>query len=47
MIAMLIILGIFLVIISFVIGTYNKLIRLKNTVKSSWSDVDVQLKKKI
>lgn len=46
MIAMLIILGIFLVIISFVIGTYNKLIRLKNTVKSSWSDVDVQLKKR-
>ncbi len=46
MVAMLIIVGIFLVIISFVIVTYNKLIRLKNTVRSSWSDVDVQLKKR-
>lgn len=25
---------------------YNKLIRLRNTVKSSWSDIDVQLKKR-
>lgn len=25
---------------------YNKLVRLKNTVKSSWSDIDVQLKKR-
>ncbi|MFA5383464.1 MAG: LemA family protein [Eubacteriales bacterium] len=27
-------------------GIYNKLVRLKNTVKSSWSDIDVQLKKR-
>ena len=46
MIAMLIILGIFLAVISFAIVIYNKLIRLKNTVKSSWSDIDVQLKKR-
>lgn len=25
---------------------YNKLVSLKNTVKSSWSDIDVQLKKR-
>jgi len=25
---------------------YNKLVRLKNTVKSSWSDIDVQCKKR-
>jgi len=29
-----------------VISLYNKLVRLRNTVKSSWSDVDVQLKKR-
>ena len=25
---------------------YNKLVRLRNTVRSSWSDIDVQLKKR-
>ena len=29
-----------------VISIYNKLVRLRNTVKSSWSDIDVQLKKR-
>jgi len=46
MIAILVILGIFLAIIFFGIAIYNKLIRLRNTVKSSWSDIDVQLKKR-
>jgi len=46
MIALLVILGIFGVIVFFGIVIYNKLIRLKNTVKSSWSDIDVQLKKR-
>jgi LemA protein len=46
MIAILVILGIFIAIISFGIAIYNKLIRLRNTVKSSWSDIDVQLKKR-
>ena len=45
-ITVLVILGIFLLIIIFGIGIYNKLIRLRNTVKSSWSDIDVQLKKR-
>jgi LemA protein len=35
-----------LAVIIFGIAIYNKLIRLKNTVKSSWSDIDVQLKKR-
>jgi LemA protein len=29
-----------------VIASYNRLVRLKNTVKSSWSDIDVQCKKR-
>lgn len=29
-----------------VISLYNKLVRLRNTVRSSWSDIDVQLKKR-
>lgn len=42
----LIILVIFLVVVIFVIAVYNKLVRLRNTVKSSWSDIDVHLKKR-
>jgi LemA protein len=42
----LVILGIFLAVIVFAIAIYNKLIRLRNTVKSSWSDIDVHLKKR-
>lgn len=29
-----------------VVSLYNKLVRLRNTVRSSWSDIDVQLKKR-
>lgn len=29
-----------------VIAIYNRLVRLKNTIESSWSDIDVQLKKR-
>jgi LemA protein len=46
MIAILIILGILVVFISYGIILYNKLIRLRNTVQSSWSDIDVHLKKR-
>jgi LemA protein len=28
------------------ISLYNKLVRLRNTVRSAWSDIDVQLKKR-
>lgn len=46
MIGILIVIGFFVAGASFFIAIYNKLIRLKNTVKSSWSDIDVQLKKR-
>jgi LemA protein len=42
----LILLAIFLAFVFGGIAVYNKLIRLKNSVKSSWSDIDVQLKKR-
>ena len=46
MMLLLIILGLIIVLIAVFIGIYNKLIRFRNTVKSSWSDIDVQLKKR-
>lgn len=39
-------LGIAVIIIVAVIVIYNKLVRLRTTVKSSWSDIDVNLKKR-
>ncbi len=41
-----ILLGFIVLMILFVVIIYNKLIRLRNTVQSSWSDIDVQLKKR-
>jgi len=41
-----IILIVIVVLIIGVVSIYNKLIRLRNTVKSSWSDIDVQCKKR-
>jgi LemA protein len=41
-----IMLGLIVLMILFVIVIYNKLIKLRNTVRSSWSDIDVQLKKR-
>lgn len=35
-----------LIVASVAIVIYNKLVRLRNTVRSSWSDIDVQLKKR-
>jgi len=46
MISLLIIAGILSAVVFFVVAIYNRLIRLRNTVKSSWSDIDVQLKKR-
>ena len=43
---LLIVLIIIVVVVLSVIGIYNKLVRLRNTVKSSWSDIDVQCKKR-
>ena len=50
MIALVSLLGLFLLaalaVIFLVIFIYNKLVRLRTTVKSSWADIDVQLKKR-
>jgi len=43
---LLLILIILAVLIIAAIAIYNKLVRLRNTVKSSWSDIDVQCKKR-
>ncbi len=42
----LIILLIIAVVVIAVVTIYNKLVRLRNTVKSAWSDIDVQCKKR-
>jgi LemA protein len=46
MIAIYILVGIVVVALVAGIAIYNKLVRLRNTVKSSWSDIDVQCKKR-
>ena len=44
--ALLLIIALAVLIIVAGIVIYNKLVRLRTTVKSSWSDIDVQLKKR-
>ncbi|MBD3257169.1 LemA family protein [candidate division GN15 bacterium] len=39
-------LGVIVLLAFTLIGIYNRLVRLRNTVRSSWSDIDVQLKKR-
>jgi len=46
MIPVLIVLGIIVLLILFIIGIYNALIRLRNQVDNSWSQIDVQLKRR-
>jgi LemA protein len=46
MIALIIILAIILIIIFWIIGMYNALIRLRNQVRNAWSQIDVQLKRR-
>ena len=41
-----IILGVIVIVVLAAIAIYNKLVRLRNTVKTSWSDIDVQCKKR-
>lgn len=43
---LIIILIIIAILVIAVVSIYNRLIRLRNTVKSSWSDIDVQCKKR-
>lgn len=46
MIALYIAIGLAVLIISFVWGTYNSLITLVNRTKEAWADIDVQLKRR-
>jgi len=41
-----IVLGIVAVIILYVVGAYNRLIRLRNRIENAWSQIDVQLKRR-
>jgi len=43
---LIILLIILAILVIAVVSIYNKLVRLRNTVKSSWSDIDVQCKKR-
>lgn len=45
-IALLIVLAIIVVLVLFIIGIYNSLVRLCNQVDNSWSQIDVQLKRR-
>jgi len=46
MIPMLVILAILVVVLLWIIGMYNSLVRLRNAVKNAWSQIDVQLKRR-
>ena len=46
LIALLIFLGLIVVVVMWVVGVYNGLIRLRNQVKEAWAQVDVQLKRR-
>jgi LemA protein len=46
MIALLVFLAIVAVLVLWVVGMYNGLIRLRNEVKNAWSQIDVQLKRR-
>ncbi len=46
MIALMIIGGIFFLIVISVVVIYNQLVKLRQTVRAAWSDIDVQLKKR-
>lgn len=46
MLGLLILIAIVVVVVLFVIGIYNALVRLRNQVKNAWSQIDVQLKRR-
>jgi len=45
-VVLLILLGLIVVLVLFVIGIYNRLVGLRNQVDNSWSQIDVQLKRR-
>ena len=44
--ALIVIAAVLAVIVVFVIGVYNALVRLRNQVANAWSQIDVQLKRR-
>ncbi len=46
MIALYVIIGIVAILLIFLIGNFNGLIRLRNQVKNAWAQIDVQLKRR-
>ena len=46
MVALIIVAVVVVLLVIFVIGAYNALIRLRNQVDNSWSQIDVQLKRR-
>lgn len=46
MIILWVILGLGVLLVFFIIGVYNGLIRLRNLTQEAWSDIDVQLKRR-
>ena len=46
MIPLLIILGLIVLLVLWVVGIYNALVRLRNQVKDAWAQIDVQLKRR-
>ena len=41
-----IVLGVVVVVVLWLVGVFNSLVRSRNRVKESWSDIDVQLKRR-
>ena len=46
MTGMLVLLGLIAVVVFWLVGMYNGLVRLRNAVKNAWSQIDVQLKRR-
>ncbi len=43
---LIVIAAVLVVIVLFIVGIYNSLVRLRNQVKNAWSQIDVQLKRR-
>ena len=46
LIALLIVVGLIVLVILWLVGAYNSLVRLRNRVQNAWAQIDVQLKRR-
>jgi len=46
LIALLVVVGLIVLVILWLIGAYNSLVRLRNRVQNAWAQIDVQLKRR-